>query len=252
MCWSAEASAAVAVAGFASAAYCWKRGDSKLIWIPVVYFAGMEALQAFTYSVIDQCSSDINQVATLIAYIHICFQPIFINMFSLYFIPKEIRVKIEGWVYALAALMGVIFLLRLFPIESLRSCMGVTYDVPIFNTKVPVPLCGEQTCAISGNWHIAWSIPLKFHILLDNAYLFAAFYLPLLYGSWRVTLYLIIAGPLLASFTTDNANEWPAVWCLFSTIILGIAVHPRIRKWVHVESYYGWRPKKKPTQLDQV
>lgn len=245
MCWSAEASAAVAVAGIASGMYCWKRGDSYLIWLPVVYFAGMEVLQAFTYSVIDQCASETNQTLTLIAYVHISFQPIFINMFSLYFIPEDIRHKIQHWVLILSAMLGLLFLMRIFPLDFLKSCVGMTYNFLFCpSCRFPVPLCGEKLCAISGNWHIAWSMPLRFHPLLDNAYSAAVFLMPLLYGSWRVTLYLFIAGPLLASLTTDNPNEWPAVWCLFSTIILGIALQPRIRAWVRVDSFYGWNLKK--------
>jgi hypothetical protein len=47
------------------------------------YFSSMEVLQAFTYSVIDQCALPSNQIATLLGYLHIAFQPFFINMLSM-------------------------------------------------------------------------------------------------------------------------------------------------------------------------
>src|SRR5471030_3529084 len=53
MCWSGEASAALATVGFISTGYAVHMKQSMLLWAPLGYFALMEALQAFTYTVID-------------------------------------------------------------------------------------------------------------------------------------------------------------------------------------------------------
>ena len=45
MCWSGEASAALATVGFSTAGYVAYKGESKELWIPLVYFACMEMLQ---------------------------------------------------------------------------------------------------------------------------------------------------------------------------------------------------------------
>jgi hypothetical protein len=244
MCWSGEASAVVAAVGYASAALCIRRGESKLIWAPTMYFATMEALQAYTYSVVGQCGAPANEIATTLAYVHICFQPIFINAFSLSFVPDWIRKKVMSAVITIASVAGVLFLLRFMPFDWLTSCIGTRYNLVFCDDcTFPIPLCGEKLCAIQGSWHIGWDMPLKFHPVLDNAYTFGAFLLPLFYGAWRITLYLILAGPVAASFTTDNPNEWPAIWCLFSTLILGLAIQPGLRRWASVQSWYGWRPK---------
>ncbi|WP_221896806.1 hypothetical protein [Bathymodiolus japonicus methanotrophic gill symbiont] len=44
MCWSGEASAVLAVAGLGTAAYIAVKGESKELWIPLIYFALMASV----------------------------------------------------------------------------------------------------------------------------------------------------------------------------------------------------------------
>ena len=90
MCWSGEASAILATAGLASTTYLIVKKEDKQLWIPLGFFSLMELLQAGTYTVIDSCQLPVNQILTLLGYLHIAFQPFFINMVSMYFIPKKI------------------------------------------------------------------------------------------------------------------------------------------------------------------
>lgn len=85
MCWSFIASGIFAAIGIAAAVYfAWKK-ESKLIWIPLAYFALMEALQAATYFYLGQCFAPENQMLTLffiLAYrvpapIHKCSRHVF-------------------------------------------------------------------------------------------------------------------------------------------------------------------------------
>ncbi len=82
MCWSGEASTVLAATGIAGAAYsALKRNPEPLaLWVCLLYFASMEALQAVSYSVLDQCDSPLNQMMTLFGYLHIAFQPFFISL----------------------------------------------------------------------------------------------------------------------------------------------------------------------------
>jgi hypothetical protein len=57
-----------------------------------------------------------------------------------------------------------------------------------------------------------------------------SFFVPLLYGAWRFTLFHAIFGPLLAARLTDNVNEVPAVWCLFSLGLVLMALNPAFRQ----------------------
>lgn len=68
----------------------------------------MELLQTCTYTVIDECFNPRNQVATLLGYMHIAFQPFFVNAVVMHFIPKNIGQRIAPGVYALCFAAAVI------------------------------------------------------------------------------------------------------------------------------------------------
>ena len=243
MCWSGEASAVLAVIGMGATAFAAYKKTPAPLWMTLGYFSSMELLQALTYPVIDQCSLPSNQIATLLSYLHITFQPFFINMLSMYFIPKQVREKIQWPVYAICFASAIIMLLQLYPFEWAGSC-------PLGRT-----LCAERLCSVSGEWHIAWEIPtngiLNF-ITVDSwasfltvypTYLLAAFLMPLIYGSWRITVYHFLVGPQLAMMLTSNLNEVAAIWCLLSIGILLLVVKTPIRQFMFVRSWWLWPQK---------
>jgi hypothetical protein len=235
MCWSGEASFALATVGFGATAYAAVKGDSPLLWAPLGYFAGMELLQGFTYSVIDQCGLPSNQLATMFGYLHIAFQPFFGCMLALYFVPERVRRAAMPWAMAVAGLSAAFMFLQIYPFDWAGTCRpGRT-------------LCGPELCSVSGNWHIAWQLPLNalgevdaswlesvpgFRILQGHGflgYLFAMFGVPLIFGSWRIVIYHIAMGPMLARLLTDNPNEVPAVWCLLSIAFLLVVIETPVR-----------------------
>jgi hypothetical protein len=232
MCWSGEASLVLATFGIASTSYFAYKGEDKRLWLPLGYFTLMEFLQAYTYTVIDDCENPGNQFATLLGYLHIVFQPFFINLFSLHFVPEEVRKRVEFWVFG-TCLVGAFFMIvSIYPFEWAQTCEpGVA------------PFCGKSLCSIHGSWHISWQMPRTIVMWLfgTKAYTITAFVLPLLYGSWRFTLYHFITGPLLAFMTTGDLNEWAAVWCLFSIGLLVAVVKTPIRRWLYVKDSICWR-----------
>jgi hypothetical protein len=240
MCWSGQASATLATVGILSTCYAAYKKEPPVLWMTLGYFSLMELLQAFTYTVINRCDIPSNQIATLLGYLHITFQPFFINALSLYFINQRVARKIAPAVYG-ACFFGAIFMLiQLYPFEWAGKC------------DPSRPLCGEVLCSVRGNWHIAWLVPtngignalartqLPFIDSGFTGYVLAAFFLPMLYGSWRCTAYHFTFGTFLASVSTDNINEWPAIWCLFSIGLLLVVVKTPIRRWLYVNSWPLW------------
>ncbi|MCX7338303.1 MAG: DUF5765 domain-containing protein [Alphaproteobacteria bacterium] len=238
MCWSGEASTVLATIGLSSCAYAAYKKEPAAIWVCLGYFSLMEALQAYTYSVIDQCSLPSNQIATLLGYLHIAFQPFFINSISMYFVPDAVRKKIQGPVFCLCFAAAIIMILQVYPFDWAGTCAP---------SRV---LCGKSLCSFHGNWHIAWDVPVNGiwnqvldipilkHILHHGyPYMLVAFFLPVIYGSWRMTLYHLIAGPTLAHLLTNNKNEQPAVWCLLSIGFLLILVETPLRRILHVKKW---------------
>jgi hypothetical protein len=231
MCWSGEASAAIAIGGLTSAYFLKRRGEPKEIWMPTAYFVLMEGLQAMTYIVVDDCGTTANTLFTRLAILHISFQPFFVNMLGMEFIDKEVKQKIYKYVYVLCAFTTLFCLMRLLPMwDTLGRC------------ELGTPMCSHlHTCAYSGEWHIGW------HVLLNGFneswrwYIVTAFFVPILYGSWKWSAYHFVVGPLMASFTTSDVNERPAVWCLFSTCIIALLVNTRIRQYIYVKKWFTWK-----------
>ena len=240
MCWSGEASTALAVTGIASTIYFYRRGESGVLCAALAYFSLMELLQAYTYTVIDQCMDPRNQIATFLGYMHIAFQPFFVNAVAMHFIPENLRRHIAPTVYTLCAAAAVIFMMRIYPFDWISYCFENKYTMTFFTSaKFTMPFCGEQICSTSGDWHIAWAIPANGNVYMGNAYGYAAFALPLLYGSWKMVAYHFFSGPLLAYMTTNNMNEWAAVWCLYSIGLLLLMIKTPIRQYLHVINWYG-------------
>lgn len=230
MCWNGEASAAIAIGGLSSAYFLKKRGQPQEVYLPTAYFVLMEGLQAVTYTVVGKCDNSYNQWFTRLAIIHISFQPIFINMLGMHFIDARVKQRIKKYVYGLSFIAAAFCLMRLLPaFELLGQC------------RLGTALCSHtETCAFRGEWHIGW------HALLNgfnedwNWYIAAAFGLPVLYGSWKWSLYHYFVGPFLAALTTTNIHERPAVWCLFSTMIIAMLVNTPLRNYIYIKSWPLW------------
>ena len=79
----------LAAAGLSTAVYVAWKGESKELWIPLVYFALMELLQAVTYIYIDLCDNPTNQVLTLLGYLHVAFPTVFCQHGGAVFYPTR-------------------------------------------------------------------------------------------------------------------------------------------------------------------
>lgn len=243
MCWSGEASAMLATGGFATASYLAYKGETRELWLPLTYFACMELLQAATYVYIDQCDTPQNQLLTWLGYLHITFQPFFVNMVALYFIPAPVKRRIGGMVYSLCGLASAAMLLKMYPFSWARTCVR-GYE----------GFCGPEVCSLSGDWHIAWQLPLNglmsnypdnlipFQFGLHGfSYFAVSFFLPFLYGSWRFVALHLVVGPLLADILTRHPNEHAAVWCLLSIALCVSVIKTPLRRLLRVERWPGYR-----------
>ena len=112
----------------------------------MAYFTAMEALQVAGYLVIDECGTTSNRTVTALSYLHIAFQPFFINWFAMQLIPQPVRVRMRRWVFGICALSSAVMLLQIAPLPGVGPCVPGS------------PLCGAAYCTVSGTWHIAWNI----------------------------------------------------------------------------------------------
>lgn len=242
MCWGAEASLGMVVAGTAATALAAARRESPAIWITLGWFTLMEGLQAAGYAVIDDCADPANRAITLASALHIALQPFFINAFALALLPQRASARISRRVWIACALCTAVMLLQLAPMPAFGDC------------RPGDPMCGATMCTVSGDWHLAWNVPynglaVPVDDVLDDVvgrrtgfptYVIAAFVLPALYGAWRFALLNFAAGPVISAALTSNPNEMPAIWCLFSVVIVLLASSAGLRRRFEVQDWPLW------------
>jgi hypothetical protein len=227
MCWSMGTTVAMVALGSAATVVTIHRRQPPAVPATIAWFTLMEALQVGGHATVDQCELPANQTFALLSYLHIAFQPFFVNAFAMALLVGALRPAARVAVWLCCGLSATVMLMQLQPLPWAGTCEpgGV--------------LCGPALCVVSGEWHIAWDIPtndllaplraLHWSLGPFPTYMFAVFVVPLAYGAWRFVLFHALAGPILASRLTSNPNELPAVWCLFSIGIILIALSPWFR-----------------------
>lgn len=241
MCWSGGASTVLALTGLGMSAYFIKTGERKEFCLALFYFSLMEVLQLASYSYINQCAMPMSKIHTVLGYIHIAFQPMFINMVALCFIPDAVRHKIAPYVYCLCWITVVPFMLKAYPFSDTSLC-----------TVGQGTICVPFACAYKENWQIGgiWSLSnltsqlwivlskdLQFLGVQAKLYLLTGLVLPIVYGSWRIILATVLLIPGVAYIGMSHLSELPALWCLYSIAFCCTLMQTPIRKYLHV---YRW------------
>lgn len=238
MCWSLTASATMVAAGSAAAIYTVHKRLPPVVPATLGYFTVMEALQTGGHLVVGACGTPANQLITLLSYLHIVFQPFFINAFAMQLLPEGVRRRIRSSVYGLCAVSSAFMLAQLVPWDWAGAC------------RIGQPLCGPELCVRQGSWHIVWDIPYNgLTTKIDDlialrigfpTYMLTVFAMPIVYGAWRFTVFHVLAGPVLASLVTSGINEVPTVWCLFSIAIIVVALVPGLMRQLESNRWYLW------------
>lgn len=200
MCFSENISLSIGVTGILFSMFIYKKHTYAAIGIG--YFALMEILQFFQYKVINQCNNDYNRFLTNIGYLHICFQPLFFNI----------------WLYAFTDKPNFTFLyMSFFAGLLLASRLLFVKDDELCDNKNE-PLCGKETCAFSGNQHIAWNVRLraagKNWFTPSIGLHFFMWVIPALtLFQLKPLMAVLLTGPYLGILITNNIHEQPAIWC---------------------------------------
>ncbi len=225
MCWSAGASVAATALGGAATVYAAKKKLPKERTFILGYFTLMELLQALSYIWINQCDVSSNALLTNLSFVHIAFQMPVASAFMLSYAAQKARKKWFKPIMTISFIASFLMLLKLI--------VPMMWPVPpAWLCKIGDVMCGPTACTYSGNWHLAWRMPLLGYDPSNQIYFALLFLAPLLYGAWRISLFHFIFGPLLAASLTTDHNEAPAIWCLFSIAILCAIFFSPLRNWL--------------------
>lgn len=195
--------------------------SSWRIYLPILFLSIKELIQAESYKVVDNCESKYNKFLTILSWIHICFQPIFVNIFfsSFHNDPKVYDFTIKLCIIAC-----------LFLLSKLYVNNDNVYFKECLYTNKSVNMCRKQHCTISGQKHIAYGFYLREpNTFTPNIFLhmFLIFIPALLLGNHILSLTFFLVGPFLSTWILDKKNkdlgEIASIWCNISISIFIIS-----------------------------
>lgn len=245
MCWSGEASASLAILGFSGAFFEYRKMKKHqqgyldkygLRCVGIFYLSLMETLQAVNYTVL-YTPGFFNSLCALLGYMHICFQPIFVNLIYLSLITEKRKEYWFKYVMICGVISAIALLSRLFTSPYLPSCF-INQCTPVapdenflhlvIMLKKTVGCTHDNFMSYRGDWHIAWKWPLNGCNPIYFTYIFTVFILPIMYGATLPIIMTTLLGPVSTFFLTINPDEFGAVWCLFA---IGLASSVKLRPW---------------------
>jgi hypothetical protein len=164
----------------------------------------MELIQYLQYFYIDDCDHVMNTLLTMIAYVHICFQPWMVTHFLSGCLQgrhsRELAFTKQLCLVTAAALIG-----RLI----------IVYDAC---DQTRMQMCGKQFCSYSGKYHIAWTFrfadPFIAAIPSWYIHLFMCWAPAFVLGCYAFLIPNMVSC-IIPYMLIEDINESPAVWCLF-------------------------------------
>ena len=181
------------------------------MYVPILFLSIKELIQAQSYTVVDKCDSKYNKFLTILSWIHISFQPVFVNIFFSAFHKDP---NVYDFTIKLCLVASLFLLSKLYVNNDkiyLRSC-------PYTNKLVN--MCRKSHCTVSGEKHIAYGFYLREpNAFTPNIFLhmFLIFVPSILLDNYILSLCFLITGPLLSTLILKNKKknlgEIAAIWC---------------------------------------
>jgi len=222
-----EMSAAFAAIGLFSSWWIWSRTSNTALASGVFFFFTMELLQAIQYIFIAPsidspiCDTKINQVLTILGFLHICLQPYFCHVINASLTKNERYLDRYQVIKRLCLIGGGMLFARFL--------LAQTWDQTLGNQQSTEWLRGQKLCTFRGNYHLAWSVPMAdpTYVIpgaaIHSFMMFAPFFA--LYekkGMVIQGIFLFVFGPYTASLITPNLMEQASIWCFFSIAQIAI------------------------------
>ena len=191
--------------------------DARVV-AALVFLAAKEAIQFCNYLVAETCSPT-NRALTTLSWIHISFQPFFINLFISAFSARPELYKLP---LVLSLVFGLANLLRL------RELRGGSITIPCADQNKRSSMCRKETCSTPGKYHLAYGFELESAdstILPSSFTYYLLTYVPaLVIGDYAiVTIHAAVMG-FSVLFARHDIGEAGALWCLNTFWIAGWVV----------------------------
>jgi hypothetical protein len=183
------------------------------------FLATKEAIQFLLYNHLEKDADGkcdrMNEILTVLAWIHISFQPFFVLLFIQGFSRSPQWYNIP---------LGMAMVFAVFNILRIKEDIQTDRCVPKENPK---GLCKKETCSFAGKYHVAYGFNLQSGdrgMATPNifTYYLLSFVPPLIVGDWPIPLASALLAILSYGWIAPHDNgEAAAIWCLISVAFVG-------------------------------
>ena len=177
--------------------------------IVLIFLALKDLIQGLLYKY--QNNEKIENILTTLSWIHICFQPLFVNIFMSNF--SENQNKYWNIIFIICFLYG------LYTLTTLKE-FDIQNDPDCIKKNKKDDFCSKYTTSYIGKYHIAY----KFNrdndkLFLPNLYLILMF-IPSLFTKSRILgiIWGLFVSLIYIIFNKIGQGEKAAIWCFLSII----------------------------------
>lgn len=227
MCFTGEMSGGFALLGLFATWWVYTKTGNTGYATGVFFFFAMEFLQFIQYLFLANglddivCQTTVNQVLTVLGFLHICLQPYFVHYMysSLSSNPKYKDIYVV--IMRLSFIGGMLLFLR-YPLSYFPQLNTMNISPDNLSTEW---LRGQNLCTFKTQAmvHLGWSVPMADPtyfipgVGIHSFLMFAPFLA--LYEKKGMLLQgsiIFFAGPVLAAMISPNLMEQASIWCFFS------------------------------------
>lgn len=189
----------------------------------LIFLALKDLIQGLTYHYINNKKA--KNILTSFSWIHICFQPFFVNLFMSYFSKEN--------TYYWNSILIISFLFGLYLITTLNE-FDIQNDPDCIKKNEKNDYCSEHTTSYIGKYHIGYKFSMDNDNLLFPIIYPILMFIPALFtkSSLLSIIWLLIAFSFQLFLNNIGEGEQAAIWCFVSIIFfLPIAIfHKKISK----------------------
>jgi len=174
----------------------------------LIFLALKDLIQGFLYKY--QHNEKIENVLIVLSWVHICFQPLFVNIFMSNFSQN----KNNYWniIFIISFLYGIYTLttLKEFDIQNDPDC----------NSNKKNDFCSINTTSYIGKYHIAYKFNRDNDILFFPIIYLLLMFIPSLFTNSRILgiIWGLFVGLIYIIFNNIGEGEKAAIWCFLSII----------------------------------
>jgi hypothetical protein len=177
--------------------------------IGLLFLALKDLIQGLLYYY--QYNEKSKNILTSFSWIHICFQPLFVNIFMSYFSSQN--------KYYWNFIFIVSFLFGLYLITTLNE-FDIQNDKDCIKKNEKNDFCSKNTTSYIGKYHIAYKFSRDNDTLLYPIIYPILMFIPALFTKSRLLgiIWVLFAGSIHIFLKNIGEGEQAAIWCFLSII----------------------------------